>query len=302
MPEEGARQSPIRPRRGRHRQGLLAIPAKNVEPYRIWFEFLQLAFRDPDLQVDENYYADWGDIADLSFDDWWDDHWEYLFAVEIGVYRINKLSKLNQNRDNEIIVRLPLYRNIRETLKRVKEILEEHQGGDRLTDMRQGKYRFNIGDSIESADITATLPSVHFLRLLPKLEEMLGYYRFWVQTAGQDPEQRKSNTFINYFNWIEEEKLRRQRTGNTERLYMPTGLSEYVQFLKYQENKDTGQLGFEYDSLVNASARRQAARNFEKAKQIARNVSIGIFPGDYGDGEPLSPSDSDNPNYDDNAQ
>jgi len=32
------------------------LPAQNVEPYRLWFEFLKLGSRDPDIQNDKRFY------------------------------------------------------------------------------------------------------------------------------------------------------------------------------------------------------------------------------------------------------
>ena len=32
--------------------GEYVLPARKVEPYRLWFEFLKLALKDPDIKVD----------------------------------------------------------------------------------------------------------------------------------------------------------------------------------------------------------------------------------------------------------
>ena len=60
------------------------LPAQKVEPYRLWFEFLKLASKDPEIQIDKRFYQRWGSF-DADFDDWWSAHWRDLFSVDIGV-------------------------------------------------------------------------------------------------------------------------------------------------------------------------------------------------------------------------
>jgi len=40
--------------------GTYYLPSRQVEPYRLWFEFLKQAHRDPDIEVDYEHYAEWG--------------------------------------------------------------------------------------------------------------------------------------------------------------------------------------------------------------------------------------------------
>ena len=250
MPTNQHRTRGINATRGRRRRGLLAIPAQNQEPYRIWFEFLKLALKDPELTVDKIFYEEWGNVENVEFEDWWEEHWENLFAVEIGVYQIKNYGKLNADRHNEIIVRLPLYRNIRETLGRVREILEDLDAGERLADMRQGKFRFNTGQEKEQSAINATLSNTHFLNLNRHLSELLGYYTFWVNNSDREGSEREKKTFIDYHHALEEKRRLGKRDRNGDPIHIPTGLSDYIQFLEYQERGQAGQLGFNYDSML----------------------------------------------------
>ena len=61
------------------------LPAQKVEPYRLWFEFLKLASKDPEIQIDKRFYQRWGSVDAADFDDWWSAHWRDLFSVDIGV-------------------------------------------------------------------------------------------------------------------------------------------------------------------------------------------------------------------------
>lgn len=61
------------------------MPARQVEPYRLWFEFLKLAHIDPEIHVDYDHYADWGPFWEMSFNHWWSGaRWRGLFAVLPG--------------------------------------------------------------------------------------------------------------------------------------------------------------------------------------------------------------------------
>ena len=60
------------------------LPAHQIEPYRLWFEFLKLAKRDPSIKIKSSIYRSWGNIEEADFRIWWEDNWRKLFAVDIG--------------------------------------------------------------------------------------------------------------------------------------------------------------------------------------------------------------------------
>ena len=65
--------------------GRYVLPAKKIEPYRLWFEFLKAALRDPDIEVNKRLYKEWGDVDGQTFNTWWDTGaWRNLFAVDLG--------------------------------------------------------------------------------------------------------------------------------------------------------------------------------------------------------------------------
>ena len=47
--------------------GTHKLPALQVEPYRLWFEFLKLAIQDPTMNVDRDHYSAWGDVENSTF-------------------------------------------------------------------------------------------------------------------------------------------------------------------------------------------------------------------------------------------
>ena len=54
----------------------------NKQLYRLWFEFLKMALKEPDLQANlamsADFYAPWGDVQGQLFDPWWKEH-KHLF-------------------------------------------------------------------------------------------------------------------------------------------------------------------------------------------------------------------------------
>lgn len=96
------------------------LPAQQVEPYRLWFEFLKLASRDPDVRINGKLYAAWGDYETLTFDQWWSPNWRRLFAVDVGVYEIkpSDAQSLPASSDN-LLVRIPLYQDPKRSLAQV---------------------------------------------------------------------------------------------------------------------------------------------------------------------------------------
>ena len=46
------------------------LPKGKIEPYRLWFEFLKLALEIQPDKVDKKFYAPWGDISKLTFNEW----------------------------------------------------------------------------------------------------------------------------------------------------------------------------------------------------------------------------------------
>ena len=262
--------------RGRRRNGLLAIPAKSREPYRLWFEFLKLALQDPTLTVDREYYSEWGEIQSATFDDWWEAHWEELFAVEIGVYQIKNIDKLYQPRQNEIIVRLPLYRDKRETLERVEEILTSHRAGHRLADMQQGKYRLDVGEE----DGRQIHPSTRFLRDTDTVVVLLNYYKFWIGNIELAETDRENQTARDYYNWINSNRANSAAISDRSLITMPSGIADHVAYLDHLAGTHSGQSTL-FDLDQNVVNRRPFRNNLRKAKLIAANVAQGIFPGRY---------------------
>lgn len=262
--------------------GIHKLPAQQVEPYRLWFEFLKLAIKDPDVDVDHDHYAAWGDVENLTFSKWWSAHWRTLFSIDIGVYQLTDLSHKIVQSDQEIIVRIPLSQNIRRSLDQVEELLVENGAGDRMKDMRDGQFRLYAGIN-EAGDIIH--PSRRLLRNLDKIRLMMHLYRFWVHNHGLVNRRRLEQTAIGYFEWADSwnKKVARNIDGAESKriqIYIPITIKNYVDYLKKRGDRRRVSL-MDLNETDVPNARRQIDRYIKKACRIAQNVGRGEFTGIY---------------------
>jgi hypothetical protein len=249
------------------------LPAQQVEPYRLWFEFLKLAHQDPTLKINRKYYAAWGDITHIKFDEWWTANWQKLFATDIGVRVVEVGTKIKAV-EGELIVRLPLSQSPKRTLSQVSKLLLEHGASDRLKDMVEGQYRLSVGDKDKLIH-----PSTRLLRNLTKIRLLLNIYRFWLSHGELDERRRLEATAISYFKWADgwNQKVKSKK-WNRSLIEVPFALRTYVSYLEKRGSKKRGSL---YEIGDFSDQRRQMARYIRKARKIAENTAKGVFTGKY---------------------
>ena len=251
------------------------LPAQQVEPYRLWFEFLQLAAKDETHTVNAERYKAWGNYAELKFTPWWSAHWRDLFAVDLGVRQVDSLQGAQRPSDREIIVRIPLYQDPKRSLAQVGELLKQHGASDRLRDMAEGQFRLQVDDGTD----TLIHPSTRFLRNLPKVRLLLHIYRFWLSHAEADDRRRLEKTVISYFRWADGwNRQVREKKWKRPLIEIPYALTTYVQHLEKRGTRKRISL-YETDDV--SDHRRQIARYIRKARKLASNVAEGRFPGKY---------------------
>ncbi len=99
---------------------------------RLWFEFYRLCTQqkefEDNLKKSHNFYKPWGDVSNIKFDDWWNDHKE-LFGPS-RVEEINRLSK----HPNSLNVVIPLNMKPKQIMDELKSIIETKQI-ERLNDI-----------------------------------------------------------------------------------------------------------------------------------------------------------------------
>ena len=255
------------------------LPAQKVEPYRLWFEFLKLASKDPEIQIDKRFYERWGSVADSNFDDWWSTHWRNLFSVDIGVRVWEPDEEANKNRNSDLILRVPLYQNKTRILRQISELLDERGAGERLADMRQGQFHLSIGISESGHPIH---PSTRFLRNLAKLKLLMHLYRFWLEAKEFGERQRLEQTATRYFSWADRwnQQIRDKKWKKRQKIEVPPAIAEYVTHLRARGDRRRILL-VDHNITDAPNHRRQIARYIRKARHIAKNVGRGEFPGNY---------------------
>lgn len=256
------------------------LPAQKIEPYRLWFEFLKLASRDPELTVDKRHYLPWGNYADEDFDDWWGIHWRQLFAVDIGVRPY--VDGTTERSNATIVLVIPLYQDTTLTLRQVHEYLVEHKAGARLADMRQGEFQLRISDTTSSHPIH---PATRFLRNLSKVRLLLKVYQFWIEADVDDDRRRLEAATKRYFEWAKRwnDKIAQKRSAKkivqVGTIELPTSISRYVEYLQLRGTRT--RIGQHELIGWNDDSRRQVKRYLIKARRIAANVARGEFPGQF---------------------
>lgn len=98
---------------------------KAKENIRIWFEFYKLALQNKNLskhiEASKEYYKDWGDVRNLTFDKWWNDH-KYLFDE----VTIREVTEIEQD-PSAIYLKVPLGLPLTDLVNRLTKLISEKQ-------------------------------------------------------------------------------------------------------------------------------------------------------------------------------
>jgi hypothetical protein len=235
------------------------LPARQVEPYRLWFEFLKLAATDPDLAINYTHYEEWGDFQNLSFNEWWSgERWRKLFAIDAGV-RVIEEGEDFQNDPNAIYVRLPLSKDPKETIKDVMELLEQHGASARLKDTPSGKFALTEG--YEKG----------FIKYLLQARVMLRLYRIWLSHAELQNKGRLGQTAVDFVDWSRKRsQLITQNDYKFEHPYIPYSVGVFAD--DFREERRVR----EDDKHL-----KSFQRFLKKARNLAANAASGNFPGKW---------------------
>ena len=250
------------------------LPAHQVEPYRLWFEFLQLASKDADIPVDHSIYIAWGNYRSDTFSTWWSAHWRKLFAVNFGVRELLDRADYTAVGEREFIIAVPLYQSPSKTIAQVRQLLEDKGAKERISDAPSGSFQIQVLDE-KGNEVPATQ---RFLKNLGKMRLYLRLYRYWVQNAQLDRRRRVEQTAADYYQWATawNRKVTAKRGDKRPRAEIPSCINAYMDVIQKRAGRyrvsgsnDTG------------DERRQVVRYLRKARQIAQNTGKGIFPGYY---------------------
>jgi hypothetical protein len=98
------------------------------ETYRLWFEYLRLARLSPKkdvqaaLKKSASFYAPWGDLTGVKFDDWWQSH-GHLFEEKFLVRSLEQGAA--PPAPQSLVVEIPLTQSSSEIMKAVRHVVRD---------------------------------------------------------------------------------------------------------------------------------------------------------------------------------
>lgn len=223
-----------------------------MEHYRLWFEFLKLALRDPALKgkINTAYYADWGDVASSDFDEWWVSHWRQLFSVPLNVVEVHAGSETAHAAlsSNRIVLSIDPAAGLEKTLNEVKELLRA-----RTASMPRKKIGLTQKGRFAIDGVTE-------LRRL-NMQQALKVYALSLENDDID------DIVSRYIKWVVSWEAK-PKGWNGRKLTPPST------FKNYSADKEKGERKLD-------NQRRPIRRLLQRGRAIAANVAIGKFPGRY---------------------
>lgn len=252
--------------------GEFVLPAGFVEPYRLWFEYLKSAHADETIEVDLEHYAAWGDVQNLTFNQWWSKNWRSIFAVKAR--KVSVVDGDAKPDPDSLLLRIPLSGSTDALLKQVRTILAKHEIVDGGV-VGQAQGRFKLVDGYQKG----------FLNNLDRTRRYLRLYQFWLKHADKDRMKRLDAAARDFYNWGEKRKVTLAKQNWTKpRPYVdvPYFYKVYVGWLdakqseKKRQTGDLSQSDFEMGNV--RDARRMITRDITRARKIAEFTAKGIFP------------------------
>jgi hypothetical protein len=261
--------------------GRYVLPAKRVEPYRLWFEFLKAALRDPEIEIDKLLYKEWGDVEGQTFNEWWAGAtWRNLFAIDLGngVEVIEKGVAAPQS-DHLLTVTLPLNRDPKQTLADVQALLEDYQAKQSKSDKRlKGKFALTEG-SVQG-----------FEKRMNAARCMLRLYGYWLDHSALSKKHQVEEATLAYWKWSGDWANQiRTNKWNRPLPYFQQAFKTYGEYILVARAGDKplgGQIAYgDFNKLGEGTdaenSRRMVVRYIRKARKLAGNVGRGEFPGSY---------------------
>ena len=220
----------------------MKLSNKEIQPYRIWYEYLQTALNNKSFsnKVNKNYYKDWhlNLVKKQKFNQWIKSH-EHLFTQSD-----NSEIKLFEGKrtPNTLLVEIPVSFNVQRIQREVGKAVKG----------RVAKTQSNIRFKIQTNRPLQTAPLDYFRWAYEyKQSGKLKLEEIWTK-VNQKQIDRQKKVAKRVEKFLKTGKGIRKRT-------LSGGLSE-----KVEKNKAI---------LI--------SRNITKAQNILTNVCKGVFPGEY---------------------
>jgi hypothetical protein len=214
------------------------------ELYRLWFEYLKVAYasRDPEVQkalkASASFYLPWDNVPNTKFNSWWKTH-GYLFEERHTVCSLGH-GELPSD-PNALVIEVPLNQSPTELTKHVRTIIQEKFAERERLNRKSKKRPSSIYRPTEGVE-----PKLLALR------EMLTVYR---DVHLKNPNLRGEKLLDAVHAFYEGRKNKRWR-----KVPIPLLKGGYVGVVRPLRN---------------------LRRYIQKAKAVTENVAGGEFPGRY---------------------
>ena len=220
----------------------MKLSNKEIQPYRIWYQYLQTALKDKKFsnRIDKNYYKDWhlNLVKKLTFNQWIKAH-EHLFTqsdnTEIKLYE-------GKRTPNTLLIEIPINFNV----QRIQNEIGKAVKGKVAKTQSNKRFKIQTNRPLQTAPLDYFLWAYEF-----KQSGVLKLKDIWKKVNEKVIDrQKKVAKRVDTF----------KKTGKGIRQRALTSGNE----LKSEKNKEV---------LI--------SRNIKKAQNILTNVCKGIFPGEY---------------------
>ena len=222
----------------------MKLSNKEIQPYRIWYEYLQTALNDKSFsnKVDKKYYKDWhlNLVKKQKFNQWIKSH-EHLFtqsdSSEIKLFE-------GKRTPNTLLVEIPVSFNV----QRIQRDIGKAVKGKVAKAQTHQRFKIQTNRPLQTAP--------------------LDYFR-WAYEYKQSGKLKLEEIWTK----VNQKQIDRQKkvAKRVER-YLKTGKGIRKRALS------TG--GF---AKVDKNKAVLISRNIKKAQNILINVCKGVFPGNYSD-------------------
>jgi hypothetical protein len=240
------------------------LPKGKIEPYRLWFEYLKLAFDTIPQRVNKNFYGPWGNIQTRKFDDWFEPNWRELFAVprSVSVVESEDEALASFERSDIILLRVinsaPLRRQIEAFKKALKAGAQTR---------KQKKHpltpQFAL-DSKRSMNLSALRAMLKFLKISQMHTDLEGATKEYVCWADA---------------W--NKNLRKRKNSKRTEILIPAPLRAFAREIEDFEAEQAKSKRRVKKSVQYNNAKSDVRRFQRRAEKVRDNVARGSFPGEY---------------------
>ena len=250
------------------------------EGFRLWFECLNRAAKNPFFTVDEAYYKQWGEWRGVKFDLWWQKTGKVLLAPSTNNVAIATTATTNEN---NLLLSVPKSLTPTQAANEVRALLIQHYTDIKHTPIKQQTYALTEGAEMRLPVVRSYLHTYDaYQRLLAnsvnkKRDNVIN------RTGRRDSEGKKiagSELAVSGKELLNEVRVfyltRTERWKNTKRRveHLPSSLTNGMTV-----NPVTKEV-VNYGG-VESSALRAVKRYLDSANNLIANAARGEFPGDY---------------------